>query len=224
MKVVALIPAKKTSVRLPNKNFLKIKNKPILDFTIQAAKNSKIFDKICISSDNYKFLDNFKDKQIEKIFRKKKLGNSSASLVDVCKDFVFEFQQLYYKFDILCLLYPTAPLRLGNDIINTYKLLDKKKCHFSLAATKYTMPPQQALILKKNNFVKPLFKNLVTKNESDIGELVVDNGSTYFVFVKNFLSQRTFYGNNLRVNVMKKTSSIDLNDKEDLKILKKIIK
>ena len=37
MKVVALIPAKKTSVRLPNKNFLKIKNKPILDFTIQAA-------------------------------------------------------------------------------------------------------------------------------------------------------------------------------------------
>tara|TARA_B110000967_G_C18742136_1_gene488284 strand:+ start:152 stop:826 length:675 start_codon:yes stop_codon:yes gene_type:complete len=224
MKIVALIPAKKTSIRLPNKNFLKINKKPIFDYTIKAAKKSKIFDKICISSDNYKFLNNFEDKQIEKIYRKKKLGNKKTSLVDVCKDFIFEFQKSYYEFDILCLLYPTAPLRLSKDIIKTYKLLNKKKCHFSLAATKYTMPPQQALILKKNKFVKPLFKNLVTKNESDIGKLVVDNGSTYFVFVKNFLSQSTFYGNNLRVNVMKKTSSIDLNDKEDLKLLKKIIK
>lgn len=223
MKVIALVPAKKKSIRLPSKNFITIKKKPILNYTISAAKNSKIFDDICISSDDYKFLDNLKETKIKKFYRNKKLGRSNVPLLDVCKDFIYEFEKIYYKFDILCILYPTAPLRSAIDIIKTFKLLNKKKCHFSLAATKYSMPPQQALVLKRNKFVKPLFKDMVTKNESEIGNLVVDNGSTYFFYTKSFLKQKTFYGKNLRVNIMKKTSSVDLNDQEDLKILKKLI-
>lgn len=222
MKIVALIPAKKKSTRLPSKNFLILKKKNIFDYTISAAKKSKLFDKICISSDDHNFLNNLNRPKIEKFYRSKKLGKKNTPLVKVCLNFIKEFEKKYFKIDILCLLYPTAPLRDAEDIKKTFKLLNKK-CHFALAATTYSMPPQQALFLLNKEYTKPVFKKLVKKNESEIGKIVVDNGSTYFCYVKKFKRNKSFYGKNLRVYIMKKSQSIDLNDTEDLKILKKLI-
>ena len=42
--IVALIPARKNSVRLVNKNFLKIKKKSVINYTIESAKKSKVFN------------------------------------------------------------------------------------------------------------------------------------------------------------------------------------
>ena len=49
---------------------------------------------------------------------------------------------------------------------------------------------------------------------------MVDNGSTYAFFVKDFLKQKKFFGKKLKVYIMPKNKSFDLNDKEDLEILK----
>ena len=159
---------------------------------------------------------------IEKFYRNKELGKSNTPLVQVCLNFIKEFEKKHFEIDILCLLYPTAPLRDANDIKKTFKLLNKN-CHYSLAATTYSMPPQQALFLLNAGYTKPVFEKLLKKNESEIGRMVVDNGSTYFCYVKKFKKNKSFYGKNLRVYVMKKSKSIDLNDREDLKILKKLI-
>jgi len=51
-KIFAIIPVKKKSSRLKNKNFLKIKGKTLFDITLDYAKKSKIFDQIIISSDD----------------------------------------------------------------------------------------------------------------------------------------------------------------------------
>ena len=52
-----------------------------------------------------------------------------------------------------------------------------KIINFSLAVTKYTLPPHQALMIDKN-LAKPMWPSIVYKKESEIPELVVDNGST----------------------------------------------
>lgn len=222
-KIVALIPARKNSARLLNKNFLKVKKKSLISYTIDSAKKSKMFDHICVSTDNNKFLKNLKDQSILKFSRKKKLTSSSARLIDVCIDFIKSFEKKYGKIDILCLLYATSPLRNYKDIINTVNKLKKKNCNFVISVSNYNLPPHQALVVKKNFFAKPLFKKLINKREDDLGRLVVDNGSTYAFFRDNFLKEKTFYGKKLKVNIMPKNRSIDLNDSEDLKILKKML-
>ena len=74
--------------------------------------------------------------------------------------------------------------------------------------------------MKKGSFATPLFKDIINKREDTFGTLVVDNGSTYAFYVKDFLKQRKFFGKKLKVHVMSKSKSFDLNDKEDLKIIK----
>ena len=221
--IVALIPARKNSIRLVNKNFLKIKKKSIINYTIESAKKSKVFNQICVSSDDNNFLRKLKDKSILKFTRKKKLTNSSARLVDVCIDFINYFEKNYCKIDILCVLYSTSPLRTHKDIIETVKKLKKDKCNFVIAASKYSLPPHQALVIDKRFYAKPFFKNLINKRENTLGQLVVDNGSTYAFFKDDFLKEKTFYGKKLKVNIMPKDRSIDLNDNEDLDILKKLL-
>ena len=56
MKILCLIPAKKYSSRLANKNFLILKRKPLVEWTIILAKKIKLFNEIIVSSDDDKIL------------------------------------------------------------------------------------------------------------------------------------------------------------------------
>ena len=56
MKILCLIPAKKYSSRLPNKNFLNIRKKPLVEWTIILAKKIKLFNEIVVSSDSKRIL------------------------------------------------------------------------------------------------------------------------------------------------------------------------
>ena len=56
-KFLAIIPARGGSKRLPNKNILKLNNKPLIAWSIEAAKNSKYIDTVVVSSDSNKILN-----------------------------------------------------------------------------------------------------------------------------------------------------------------------
>ena len=61
MKILCLIPARKNSNRVKNKNFVKINGKSLVDRALSIAKKIKKFDKIVLSTDNKQFLKSNKD-------------------------------------------------------------------------------------------------------------------------------------------------------------------
>lgn len=218
-QIVCIIPARKNSKRLKNKNFLKLKNKFILSYSIEAAIRSKIFDKIIITSDNE--VAKRITKKYKVIFknRPKKLANDKSTVADVCLDLLKTKELENFKY--FCVLYPTAPLRKAKDIINSYNLMIKEKNNFSIAVTKLKFNPYGALIKLKNKFEYcfPKIKGINSKNH-----FYIDNGSTYFADIKCFLKEKTFQGKKCSYFIMPSEKSIDLNDKEDFKDLKKNFK
>ena len=91
--------------------------------------------------------------------------------------------------------------------------------NFSLAVTKFSLPPHQALKIDKKNNAKPMWPKLVYKKESQLPDLVVDNGSTYSAKVSQFLKTKHFFGSPLKVHLMDIKYSVDLNTKEDFDLL-----
>ena len=75
-------------------------------------------------------------------------------------------------------------------------------------------------MIDKKNLAKPMWPSIVYKKESEIPELVVDNGSTYSAKVSEFLKTGHFFGSSLKVHVMDIKYSIDLNTKEDFDLLR----
>lgn len=216
MKNLCVIPARGGSKRLKNKNRKKFFGKPLIAYTIESALKSKCFDKILVTSDDENIIKIAKNFNVSTEVRNKKLSSDSATISDVLINIL---KKTSPKPSIITCLFPTAPMRDYKDIRKVVRNVEVHNYNFSLAVTKFSLPPHQALKIDKKNNAKPMWPKLVYKKESQIPNLVVDNGSTYSAKVNKFLKTKHFFGSPLKVHVMNIKCSIDINTKEDFDLL-----
>ena len=110
IKRLAIIPARGGSKRIKNKNLKNFFGKPLIYYSILAAKKSKIFSEIHVSTDSKKILKYVKTQNISPAFiRPKKLSNDFTGIHEVLKYVVKKYKMLNFCFDEIWLLYPTNP-------------------------------------------------------------------------------------------------------------------
>ena len=223
-KIFCVIPARKGSKRLKNKNILKYNKKYLITYTINAALKSKLFEEIIVSSDIPKLKSitlEYDEKKLKFIDRPKNLAGDKSTVSDVVKDLLKKFKHLN-KYKFLCVLYPTSALRDEKDIKKTYKKMLLLKANYCLAVSSYNFFPHKALVLKGKNFLVPMFKKIYLKKSNDFtNKIFVDNGSTYFTKLSEFKKNYRFYGKKQTFYFMPQQKSVDLDTPEDFVLLKK---
>lgn len=220
LKALALIPARGGSKRLPRKNVLPFLGRPLIAYTIEAALKTNLFERVVVSTDDQEIADTAKSAGAEISLRDPALATDTAMVRQVALDFLEQEEKQGNSYDLLCVLYATAPLRRAEDIIATYNLIDDK-CHHALAVTEYDMPPHQAL--KKTSDkgdLSPMWPEIVAERADNLPEMLVDNGSTYCVMVKDFRETISFYADNMRGHLMPKWKSVDIDTEENFELLK----
>ena len=153
MNFIAIIPAKKNSFRVKNKNLRLFKGKSLLQHTIDQAKKSKFLDKIFLSSDSVKILNIAKKNNLSITgIRSKKFSGRKTTMHSVIK---YELQKIREKFDYLVILQPTSPLRTSKDIDESCKMIKKnRKAHCLVSCTKLPDEFQpKKLMIKNDNFL-----------------------------------------------------------------------
>lgn len=219
MNRLAIIPARGGSKRFPRKNIAMFNELPIIAHTIQAAIASGQFSDVVVSSDDPEILHLAERYGATTHRRPAELATDSARVKDVCFHYLQSRIESGYHFDVLCVLYATAPLRNAEDIRGVVSLIGEG-CDSALAVTGFDLPVHQALILGEDNKAEPAFPQLIEKRESEVPRFVVDNGSTYAVDVASFLTHRTFVTPQLKVYEMPRERSVDLDYPEDFELLK----
>ena len=153
-KILAMIPARIGSQRLKFKNLVLINDKPLIQYVIEAAKKTKIFDEIYLNSDDYIFNKIAKKNNIKFYKRPSNLGSSNAKSDDVVYDFISKF-----PCDIIVWVNPIAPLQTAKEISKVVKYFKNKKLN-SLITTneekKHAIYNNKALNFKKK---KKICKN-----------------------------------------------------------------
>lgn len=201
---VALIPARGGSKRLPRKNVLDFRGKPMMAHTIQAARESGLFDQVVVSTEDEEIISIAEQYDVVVDKRPNELASDTATVVDVCLDYLNR-----HPASILVVLYATAPLRTADDIRCVVDLLSDQ-CHFAMAATLCDRPVHQTLKFNEGH-VAPLFPEWVNRRADELDQYVVDNGSTYAVHSESFLRQKTFYGEGLKAYLMPLARSTDID-------------
>ena len=132
MNILCLICARKGSKGIKNKNITKIKNKNLINITIDQAKKSKIFNDIVVSTDSRKIQQVAISKNVLSWFlRPKTISNDKASKLLALKHGLIESEKkLKKKFDIICDLDVTSPLRKIDDILKAFNKFKKKNIIF----------------------------------------------------------------------------------------------
>tara|TARA_X000000950_G_scaffold258510_1_gene326047 strand:+ start:1449 stop:2132 length:684 start_codon:yes stop_codon:yes gene_type:complete len=224
MKNIAIIPARGGSKRFPRKNVIDFHGQPIISYSILAAIKSKCFDKVVVTTE---------DKEIKKISlnygatvydRPIELSGDNIKVADVLIDCINHYESLGEYFDIVCCLFPTSPLRDYKDIQSVMKIIVESKCDYSMAITKMPFPAWQALQEKKNNILQPFWPKLINKNSQQIGELYVDNGSTYAIKINALKKNRSLNGEKISGHKMDYRSSVDIDYYEDYELAKLFFK
>jgi CMP-N-acetylneuraminic acid synthetase len=127
-KLVALIPARKGSKRIKNKNILRLLSHPLIGYAINSAKNSKIFDKIIVSTDSKKYAEIAKYYGAEIYsLRPKNFSRSNSPDYQWVKYTLNELKKKDFDFTHFFILRPTNPFRTSKMIIKGWKKFLKYK-------------------------------------------------------------------------------------------------
>ncbi|CAK7004547.1 MAG: CMP-N,N'-diacetyllegionaminic acid synthase [Parabacteroides sp.] len=117
MKILAIIPARGGSKGLPNKNIREFFGKPLICWTIDAARGILQDEDICVSTDSVEIRDIVESYGLKVPFlRPKNLASDTASTRDVIIHTLNYYKNLNRKYDIVLLLQPTSPLRTSTHI------------------------------------------------------------------------------------------------------------
>ena len=214
--VLAIIPARGGSKRLPRKNIVDFCGKPIIAYTIEAALECGRFRRVVVSTEDNEIADIARRFGADVDDRPAHLAGDGVGAVEVCLDLLNREEAAGHADRVFCCLYPTAPMRGAADIAAVVDLVEPGRFDFAMAVTAFDLPPHQALKMEPGGQANPLFPDLVKKRDEEIGRVVVDNGSTYAATIAAFREHRTFYGPALRCHEMPRARSVDINVAEDL--------
>ncbi len=222
--MICIIPARKNSKGLKNKNIKKLNGIPLIEHSVNTAKKSKKITEIYISTDNKKILRYFeKDRYVNIPFlRPKKLSSDNTKSIDVYLHMV-NYLNKKKKFKDFCVLLPTCPIRNPKLIDKAINIFHRNKPDYLISVVKTKPLEFQFKINKKNYLCK--IKNIKSSvdNRQKLNQIYSPNGSLYIFNVDALKKDKSFMTNKTYCFEMNKYFSQDIDDKIDFSIIKKLI-
>lgn len=216
MNNLAIIPARSGSKGLKDKNIRELNGKPMLAYSIDAAKESGLFSHIMVSTDSHRYADIAKVYGAEVPFlRSDEMSSDVAGSWDVVTEVLEKYMQAGIRFDTVCLLQPTSPLRKAEDIVNGYAELEEKKADAITGVCEMEHSPLWATALSDDLSLTEIRKNIAAVPRQMLQTYYRINGALYI--------RRVIYKDNgIAIQdqkeyayVMKRSRSVDIDTIED---------
>jgi len=224
MKIIAVIPARGGSKRIPLKNIIDFIGKPIIAWTIEAAQKTKLFDRIIISTDSSEIANVSKVYGLDvPFFRNDK--NDDISTVTEATLVAIHQAEVYYneKYDVVVQLMANAPLRDEEDIQVHIKNFVESKKSFQISSFKFGwMNPWWAFKINKNGSHEWMLKEGIGKRSQDLDELFCPTGAIWIAKVEALKKAGTFYGPDYNFCEINWKHAVDIDNFEDLEFAKAV--
>ena len=216
MQPLGIIPARGGSKRFPRKNIALLLNKPILAYAIEAALESNVFSKVCVSSEDNEILDiASKYGALLVLKRPASLSSDGTTLKEVCAFIMSSFEKQGVHYHEFGLLLPTNPLRTSQDIRGAYKTFKNSTANFCMSLVKFSHPPQRAVCIR-SGYVEPFWGQEFMTQTQKLESLYRHDGSIIFANTRAFMNKKEFYGGKVIPYFIPEDRSVDIDSQLDL--------
>lgn len=223
-KILAVILARQGSKRLPNKNNKIFHGKPLIVYTFEALKKSKIFNRIILSTDSKKLYNLAVKHKIDVPFiRPKKISNGDSLAIDALNHCLEHLNKKGEKYDYVQYVMPTTPLKKSIDFINAYKFFKKKKADMVISVSKVSKPKEWMNPLKKDLKMTNWTKKRNVNSQKFENNFII-NGCIYLAKWDIFYKKKNWYKQKTYAFEMPRSRSIDIDDIEDFNLAKAYFK
>ena len=220
--IYCVIPARGGSKRIKNKNVIFFNKKPIIYYPITVAKKTNLFKKIIVSTDSKKIkLIAEKFGEYVPYLRDKKISDDKTTTKEVLIDSI---KKNKLSGDYIFLLYPSTPLLKKEYLINGLKKIKKGKADCLISVKEFESNPYRSLKQNKQKYLEFNNPKFEKKNSQDLPKLFFDAGMFYIFRINKFLHNKNLLPKKTIGFILKKYSSIDINEKIDLKYTRLLFK
>jgi CMP-N,N'-diacetyllegionaminic acid synthase len=155
MENIAIIPARSGSKGLKDKNIRLLTGKPLMAYSIESARDSGCFSEIMVSTDSERY------QQIAlqcganvPFLRSEATSTDTAGSWDVVREVLDRYVEMGRRFDSVCLLQPTSPLRTAEDIRLAYKKYSENNADAVTSVCEAEHSPLWCMTLPENQSLK----------------------------------------------------------------------
>lgn len=210
MNRIAIIPARSGSKGLKDKNIIEICGKPLIAYSIEAAIQSKIFDKVIVSTDSKRYGKIAEKYGAEVMYRGENLSDDHATSYMVIEDVL---QKVQDDVDYFVLLQPTSPMRTSKHIMEACvkfeNNMDKFDCLVSVKEAEHS-----GILVKpidddeSMKYFDTDFSNYRRQSFKEYSP----NGAIFIAKPNEYLKKKHFFGNRSIAYKMKEVDSIDIDN------------
>lgn len=220
MKIMAFIPARGGSKGIPKKNLAILNGKPLIQYTIEAARNSRYINDIFLSSDDDDIIEFCKSLGISVPYKRPaELASDASPVIDAILHALDWLKNNNREIpDSIMLLQPTSPLRRSRHIDESIELFLSARTESLISVHKMTEHPYECLSLKKDGWeflAKPSIAIIRRQDYKD--EFYFINGAIYLVKTDFLIRKRVFFIEGKTIlYFMDPTYGIDIDNTFDL--------
>lgn len=216
---LAIIPARGNSKRLPRKNILPINGTPMIAFPIRACLESRLFDKVVVSTEDPEIAEIASAEGAMVSSRCNELTTDDSSIAEVCLALLQELADTGYRPDEFCCVYATAVFMTPADLANALTLLHNNcGTNMVMGVSKFNLQAHQAMFYS-NGFLKPMWPELMGRKSQQMPELVASNGTLIWTRTDQFQQEGAFPRSGIRGYTIPHFRAIDIDTEEDYKLL-----
>ncbi|MFA5743022.1 MAG: acylneuraminate cytidylyltransferase family protein [Candidatus Paceibacterota bacterium] len=223
-KILAIIPARGGSKRIPKKNIRLLAGKPLIYYSIASGLESEYIDRVVVSTEDDEVAAIAKKYKAEVVKRPKKLAGDKSKTIDAVFHAIQELGKKGYRPDIVVLLQPTSPLRTSVDVDQAIELFLKNKCDSVVGVRELDHPLYWTLKIDKGSLL-PLFgwENVKIRSQ-DAPKNYVSNGAIFVITPESLEKNKGFFTKKTSAYIMPAEKSTDIDAESDFKLAELILK
>jgi N-acylneuraminate cytidylyltransferase len=220
-KNVAIIPARGGSKRIPHKNIFDFLGKPMISYTIEAALQSRLYEKVIVSTDSIEIAEIARNFGADVPFMRIEHADDYSSVSEVIIHALIQTEEYYKtKYDVVTSLMPNCPLRNANDIKSAMKNFSNNKCLSQISCFRFGfMNPWWAFKMNTDFSAEWVFDN-IKKRSQDLQELFCPTGAIWISQTEYLKKHNSFYSPEVKFFEMDWKTAIDIDNYEDIEIAK----
>lgn len=222
-KILALVLARGGSKRLPKKNLMELGGKPLIAWSIEAAKKSKYIDEVVFSSESMELIKVAKEYGAQVPFvRPAELAEDETKSIDVITHAIDNIDEDY---DEIIILQPTSPLRDEYDIDSGIEFFYKKNATSVIGVCEAEHSPLWSNTLDNSLKMDDFLDEKYTKTRGqDLPTYYRINGAFYMSNIGSVLKNNNFYiKENIYAYVMSQEHSVDIDTKLDFLVAQALL-
>jgi len=216
-KCVAIIPARGGSKRIPQKNIKDFYGKPLIAYSIEVARSSKLFDRVIVSTDDEEIATIAKEYGADVPFlRPKALADDFTGTEDVITHALGYLKEKGEVYDYVCTIYATAPLLQAKYLIEGFEKLKDSDAINAFSATSMPFPIQRTFKLNHEGRCEMFTPQHYGTRSQDLEEAYQDAGQFYWRDL-NRVSKEIMFGKDSIPVILPRYLVQDIDTLEDWK-------